>query len=155
MINFELITPERVVFQEQVYEAILPTTEGQISIFPHHIPLITTIGAGVLSLRRKQSDPDSALEHVATMGGFVEITGLPAQAGTRVRVMADVAQRADEIDELKVEQAKKQAEELLHKAADDKEAAAASAMLERSLVQLKVAGLKKRRGAHHQVDLTK
>lgn len=148
-IQFELITPERVVFQEQVYEVILPTTEGQISVLPHHIPLITTIGAGVLSLRRKPTDPDTALEHVATMGGFVEVTG------NRVRVMADVAQRAKEIDELKVEQARKHAQELLHKAADEKEAAAAAAMLERSLVQLKVAGLKKRHGAHHGVDVTK
>lgn len=137
-IKFEIITPERVVFGEDIYEAILPTTEGQISVFPHHIPLITTIGAGVLSLRRKASEPDSALEHIATMGGFVEV------AGNRVRVMADAADRADELNELKIEQAKREAEEALHKAADEKEAAAAAAMLERSLVQLKVVGLKKR-----------
>lgn len=149
MIHFELITPERILFQEEVYEAILPTTEGQISVLPHHIPLVTTIGAGVLSLRRKQSDSDSTLEHVATMGGFVEIRG------DHIRVMADVAERADEIDELKVEQARKHAQELLHKSADEKEAAAAAAILERSLVQLKVVGLKKRRGSHHGIDTTK
>lgn len=145
MIHFELITPERIVFQEDVYEVILPTTEGQISILPAHIPLVTTIGAGVLSLRRKPTDPDTNLEHVATLGGFVEITG------NRVRVMADVAQRAEEIDELKVEQAKKRAQEMLHQAADEKEAALAAAMLERTLVELKVAGLKKRR-SHHSIQ---
>lgn len=147
MLKFELITPERVVFSEDIYEAVLPATEGQISVFPNHIPLITTIGAGVLSLRRQQSDSDSQLEHIATMGGFVEITG------NRIRVLADTAVRADEIDELKVQQAKKHAEELLYKAADEKQAAQAAAMLERSLVQLKVANLKRHRGASRGLGL--
>lgn len=149
MLTFSLITPERTVFYEEVYEVILPSTEGQISIFPNHLPIVTLVQSGILSLRKQKDTPDNQLEHVAISGGFVEITG------DKVKILADTAERADEIDELRAQQAKRQAEELKQKAQDDVSLADATALLEKNIVRLKVAGLKKRHGSHHQIDVAK
>src|SRR3990167_9449738 len=103
MINFQLITPERLVFEEEIYEAIIPTKEGEIAVLPGHKNLVTLISSGILSLRRKSNDSDSQLEHVAVSGGFVEI------AENKVKVLADSADKYDEVDDLKVEDARQRA----------------------------------------------
>ena len=113
MITFQLITPERLVFEEEIYEAIIPTKDGQIAVLPGHKNLITLIAPGVLSLRKNQNDRDDDLEHVAVSGGFVEI------GNNKIKVLADSADRADEVDELKAQQARQNALELKQKAQDD------------------------------------
>ncbi|MBI3495125.1 ATP synthase F1 subunit epsilon [Candidatus Berkelbacteria bacterium] len=142
MIHFELITPERKVFSEDVYEVILPTSQGQISVFPHHLPVATILTPGVLALRKTEKTPDSELEHVAISGGYVQIDGI------QVRVLADTAERADEISQLRAQEAKKRAQMLLETTKDEIESAQASAALERAITRIKVAGLKKRRSHH-------
>lgn len=149
MLTINLITPERVIFSEEIYEAILPTTEGQISVFPGHIPVVTLLKSGLLSLRKQKNTPDNQLEHVAISGGFVEIFG------DRIKILADTAERADEIDQLRAHQAARQAEELKKQAQDDVSLADATRLLEKNIVRLKVADLKKRHGSHHQIDVTK
>jgi F-type H+-transporting ATPase subunit epsilon len=149
MLTFDLITPERVVFSEEIYEAILPTSEGEISVFPNHIPVVTLLKPGVLSLRKQKNTPDSELEHVAISGGFVEITG------SRIKVLADTAERAQEINELRAQEAKRKAEEMKSLAKDDLSLTDATRLLERNLVRIKVAQMKKRHGARHQLDVTK
>ena len=139
MITFQLITPERLVFEEEIYEAIIPTKDGQIAVLPGHKNLITLIAPGVLSLRKNQNDRDDDLEHVAVSGGFVEI------GNNKIKVLADSADRADEVDELKAQQARQNALELKQKAQDDVSISDATAMLERSLAQLKLSELRKRR----------
>ncbi len=141
-LQFELVTPERKLFSEQVYEVILPTKDGQISVFPDHVPVVSILKPGVLGLRRTAKTADADLEHVAISGGYVEITG------NRVRVLADSAERAEEISQLRAEQAKKRAVELLNQTKDTQENAEAAAMLERALTRIKVASLKKRRSHH-------
>lgn len=141
MLNFQLITPEKVVFSEEIYEVILPTIHGQIAILPGHIPLITLLRPGVISLRKQKRDADSLLEHVATSGGFVEINA------SRVKVMADTAERADDLDELKVEQAKVQAKRVLKEAKDEASYTDALGRLEIELARLKVKNLKRRHGS--------
>ncbi|MBI3261257.1 ATP synthase F1 subunit epsilon [Candidatus Berkelbacteria bacterium] len=142
VLQFELVTPEKKLFSEEVYEVILPTKEGQISVFPDHVPVVSILKSGVLALRRTIKTPDADLEHVALSGGYVEITG------NRVRVLADSAERAEEISELRAEQAKKRAEELIGQSKDTQQTAEAAAMLERALTRIKVASLKKRRSHH-------
>lgn len=138
-LKFELVTPEGVKFTEEAYEIMLPTSEGQVAILPHHIPLVSLAVPGVVSIRRKQSDSDAQLEHFAVSGGLIEISG------TNVRLLADSADHADDVDELKAKEALDKARELAKTAADDVSLADATAAIERHLSQLKVAELKKRR----------
>lgn len=142
MLNFELITPEQLVFSEEIYEAIIPTVNGEIAVLPGHEDLITLIKSGVLSLRRQKSDSDSQLEHVAVSGGLAEI------GPDRVRILADSADRADEVSELEAKEARQKALELKEKAVDDVSLADATALLEKSMAWLKLAELKK--GKHRQ-----
>lgn len=139
MITFELVTLERLLFSEDIYEAIVPTPQGEIAVLPHHIPIITLVSAGVLSLRRKKEDQDSKLEHVAVSEGIAQITG------SRIRILTDSAEKADEVDELRAEEARKRALEAMEKAKDDISIGDATAALERSIARLKLAQINKRK----------
>ena len=114
---FELLTPEGSKFSEQVFEVMLPTTLGQVAILPNHAPLVTIVTPGVISIRRHEADADNRLEHLAAAGGVAEISG------HRVRVLADSAERAEDINELAVTAA-------LNKARELKETAASGVALE-------------------------
>ncbi|MEX2054750.1 MAG: ATP synthase F1 subunit epsilon [Candidatus Andersenbacteria bacterium] len=135
--SFELVTPEGLIFQANVYEALLPTPQGQIGILPHHRKLTTVVVPGVISIRHRETDTD--MEHLATAGGFVEIEG------RRVRLLADSAERADDIDEMKAKEALERAQELKKAAKDQVALADALALIEQNTVRLKVAELKRRR----------
>lgn len=138
LFTFQLVTPEKLEFEEEIYEAILPTRSGQIAVLPGHIPLVTLLEPGVVSLRRKRADGDGALEHVAVSGGFAQISG------KSIRILADSATRADDVDEIVAQEARGRALELKNKATDDVSSADATALLERSIAQLKLARLIKR-----------
>lgn len=146
MLHFELITPEKVAMAEDIYEAILPTQQGQITVLPHHVSLITLLVPGVISLRRKKGDSDEALEHVATSGGFAEITG------SSVKVMADTAERADDLDEMRIEEAKAAAKRAASEARDDVSYADAVARLQAELARSKVKNMKRRHGNSRDLD---
>jgi len=138
MFTFQLVTLEKLEFKEEIYEAILPTSSGQIAVLPGHIPLVTLLEPGVVSLRRNRTDGDGTLEHVAVSGGFAQISG------HSIRILADSATRADAVDEIQAQEALQRALELKNKATDDVSSADATALLERSLAQLKLARLIKR-----------
>ncbi len=138
-LTFELVTPEGIKFTHEAYEIMLPTAEGQVAILPHHIPLVSLAVPGVVSIRRKQSDSDSQLEHFAVSGGLIEISG------SRVRLLADTAEHAEDVDELRAKEALERARELAKTAKDDVSLADATAAIERNLGRIKVAELKKRR----------
>ncbi len=142
MLNFDLITPEKVAISQEVYEVILPTENGQIAVLPGHIPLVTVLKPGVISIRRQKGDPDDKLEHLATSGGFAEVTS------ASIKVMADTADRADDISELKIQEAKEEAKQQVAAARDDISYADAISRLEFELAREKVRGLKHR----HRVD---
>lgn len=139
MLTFELVTKEGLKFSDEGYEIILPTPQGQIAILPHHIPLVALASPGVVSIRLRQSDSDEKLEHFAVSGGLVEIDG------KRVRLLADTAEQADDVDEAKAKEALEHARELIKNAKDDVALADATAMIERNLGRLKIANLKRRR----------
>jgi F-type H+-transporting ATPase subunit epsilon len=130
-LSFEIITGERVVMEATGIDMVIaPGTEGVLGILPGHAPLVTTLQAG--ELRVKQGAVDSAL---AVGGGFLEV------AGDRVLVLADAAERAEEIDIARAEEARRRAQESLVAARErhDLTAAQAEAALRRSMVRLRVA----------------
>jgi F-type H+-transporting ATPase subunit epsilon len=128
-LHFELVTPERVVFRQEVDEVSLPTSQGEITVLPHHAPLVAKLVAGLAQFKKGQER-----ELVAVSGGFIEI------ANNTVRVMADTAERAEELDVNVIEEAKKRAEQVMrenvHK--DDESYAMAAAALERELARFRV-----------------
>lgn len=126
-LQFKIVTPERVVFEDTVDAVVLPTTEGEITILPHHIPLVTLLSAGVL--RIKKGNEEIAL---AVSGGVVEVDF------KRITILADTAERADELQEEKIEKARQAAEKLMREKRHDAEGfAEATASLERELARLK------------------
>ncbi|TSC92780.1 MAG: ATP synthase epsilon chain [Candidatus Berkelbacteria bacterium Licking1014_7] len=135
----ELITQDKKMFEQEAYEIILPNTSGQIAVLPGHIPLITQLTPGVISIRNKPGEADGNLDHLAVSGGLAEITG------KKVRILSDSADRAEDLNELKIKEAHQQALVARRTARDAVSSADATAILERSLAQLKILELKKRR----------
>ena len=132
-LKLEIVTPEAKVYSEDVEMVTLPAVEGEMGVFPQHVPLMTQIVAGEIIARKDGRD-----YFLAVGEGFVEVTG------ERVAIMTDMAIGAEKIDEAKAEEARQRAEARLAEKLDDEEAAMVSAALAHSLAQLKV----KRRQRH-------
>lgn len=126
-LKLEIVTPDAKVFSEDVEMVTLPGVEGEMGIYPQHVPLMTQIVAGELVARKNGQDYFLAIGE-----GFVEITG------DHVSILADMAIRAENIDEAKVEEARRRAEARLAEHLNDEDAAAVQASLAHSLAQLKV-----------------
>ena len=126
-LRLEIVTPEAKTYSEEVDMVTLPGSEGEMGIYPNHVPLMTQIVPGEVIARK---DNDSYF--LAVGEGFVEITG------DRVAIMTDMAIKAENIDEAKAEEARRRAEARLAEKLDDEEAAMVNAALAHSLAQLKV-----------------
>ena len=132
-LKLEIVTPEGKTYSDDVDMVTLPGVEGEMGIFPQHVPLVTQISSGEIIVRRQGRD-----EFLAVGDGFVQITP------QRVAVMTDMAIKAENIDEAKAEEARRRAEARLSEKLDDEEAARVAAALAQSLAQLRV----KRRQRH-------
>ena len=132
--KLEIVTPDAKAYSEDVDMVTLPCVEGELGIFPGHVPLLTELVPGEITVRKDGRD-----YFIAVGEGFVEITG------NRVAVMTDMALGAEYIDETKAEEARKRAENRRAEHLDDEEAAIVNAALAHSLAQLKV----KRRQSPH------
>jgi len=128
-IRFEIVTPERVVLQQDILQITVPTTSGEITILPDHIPLVSVLQPGVIEVKR----PDNIVEIMSVSGGFIEVMK------DKVVILADTAERAEELDEEVIKAAQKQAEELKKnaKALDDVQFAEISAKLDREMARLR------------------
>jgi len=126
-LRLEIVTPEAKTYSEEVDMVTLPGSEGEMGIYPNHVPLMTQIVPGEVIARK-----DNESYFLAVGEGFVEITG------DRVAIMTDMAIKAENIDEAKAEEARKRAEARLSEKLDDEEAAMVSAALAHSLAQLQV-----------------
>ena len=133
-IKLDIVTAERVVFSDEVDVVVAPGVEGQLGILPHHAPLMTMLQPGEL-LVRKGGEEFS----LAVSGGFLEVRP------DKIIVLADTAERVEEIDIARAEEAKRRAQERLSHRTPDTDAARAEAALRRSLIRLKVAERRKRR----------
>ena len=126
-LKLEIVTPEAKTYSEDVEMVTLPGVEGELGIYPNHVPLMTQIVPGEVIARK-----DNQNYFLAIGEGFVEITG------DRVAIMTDMAIKAENIDEAKAEEARRRAEARLAEKLDDEEAAHVAAALAHSLAQLKV-----------------
>jgi F-type H+-transporting ATPase subunit epsilon len=131
-IELIIVTPERQLLREAVVEVTMPGADGQLGVLPGHAPLITELGIGELSYQAKDS---SESVPVAVISGFAEILG------DRVTVLAETAERPEEIDIPRAEEAKKRAEQRLAAAASDSNIdwGRAAVALQRSLIRIQVA----------------
>lgn len=126
-LKLEIVTPEAKVYSEDVDMVTLPGVEGEMGIYPMHVPLMTQLAAGEVTARKGGQD-----YFLAVGDGFVEVTG------ERVSILTDMAIKAENIDEAKAEEALKRAEARLAEKLDDAEVASINAALAHSLAQLKV-----------------
>ena len=126
-LKLEIVTPDGKAYSEDVEMVTLPGVEGEMGIYPDHVPLLTQVVPGEVIARRAGRE-----ELLAVGEGFVEITG------QRVAIITDMALRAESIDEAKVEEARRRAEARLAEHLDDEEAAMISAALAHTMALLKV-----------------
>jgi len=134
--RLEIVTAEGVVFSDDVDVVVAPGVEGQLGILPHHAPLMTMLQPGELLVKRGGEE-----FFLAISGGFLEVRP------DRIIVLADAAERAEEIDIARAEAAKRRAEELLKSHPPEVDAARAEAALLRSLARLKVVGRRRKKPA--------
>jgi F-type H+-transporting ATPase subunit epsilon len=129
-IQFEIVTPEKSVLKQEILQITVPTTSGEITILPDHIPLVSVLKPGVLEVKRS----DGVLEIMAVSGGFIEV-----MKDSRVVILADTAERAGELDEMRIKEAKERAEDLKKtaKSLDDVEFTNISARIEKELAREK------------------
>ena len=134
-IRLDIVTAERSVYSGDVDMVIATGVQGQLGILPHHAPLMTILGPGELVI--KKGGEETLL---AVTGGFLEVRP------DHVVVLADAAERAEDIDTLRAEAAREKAREVLAgKKAPGFDEALAEAALQRALIRLKVADMVKRR----------
>ena len=124
----EIVTAERKVYAGEVLEIVADTSSGQVAILPLHAPLLSSLVPG--EIRLVLSDEEDLL--FAVGGGFMEVRD------NKVVILADSAERADEIDAERARQAREKAETLLQQKVSDLEFARAEAAMRRAMVRLKV-----------------
>jgi len=137
--QFQLVTLAGTKLDEAVYEVILPTTEGVISVFPSHEALVTMAVPGIVSVRRRKEDSDDELEYFAISGGVVEINQ------ERVRILVDEAEHGDDIVEAESRAALERALKMQSEATDQVELDKAHQLVDRHRVRLRVADLRRRK----------
>jgi F-type H+-transporting ATPase subunit epsilon len=132
----EIVTAERIVYStEGVDEVVAPGSEGEFAVLPRHAAFITTLVPGELRIVRGEVE-----EIMAVSGGFFEVRN------DRVVVLADTAERVEEIDVARAEAARRRAEEMLREREELADLVQTEASLRRALARLKVAGRRGRRG---------
>ena len=135
-LSVDIVTAERVVYsQEGVDEVVAPGSEGQFAVLPEHAAFITTLVPGELRIIRGAEE-----DLMVITGGFLEVRN------DRIVVLADAAEREDEIDVARAEAARRKAEEALKERRDVADLAQVEASLARAAARLKVAERRGRRG---------
>lgn len=137
--NFQLVTLAGVRVDESVYEVIIPTVDGEISVFPSHEPLVTVAKSGVIAVRRDKQHDNDQMDYFAISGGVVEISA------DRVRVLVDEAEHGEDIVEAESQAALERAIKLRDEAKTQVELEKAHQLVDRHAVRLKVADLHRRR----------
>src|SRR5215831_13451204 len=132
-LKLEIVTPEATVLSEDVEMVTLPGIEGQLGIYPLHVPVMTQLVPGEIMVRK-----DGQEGFLAVGEGLVEITG------DHVSILTDMAIAAEHIDEAKAEEARRRAEARLREKLSDEEVASVNSALAHSLAQLNVK--RRRRG---------
>ena len=134
-LKVDIVTAERLVYSEEgVDEVVAPGSEGELTVLPMHAPLLTMIKPGVLRIVKGAEDIE-----MAVTGGFLEVRD------DRVTILADAAERAEEIDVVRAEESRRRAERLIQERVSEEDLARAAAALQRALIRLKAAERRRRR----------
>jgi len=128
-IKLAVISPQKKVLEVECISVTMPTTQGQITVLPKHMAIFSTLTAGEVRVKTSNEQEIS----LAVGGGFVNVNN------DQVTLLVEFGVRSDEIDEEKVQEVKRRAEEILKSQADEKGSALAQATLARSLLELKIA----------------
>ncbi|TMA94984.1 MAG: ATP synthase F1 subunit epsilon [Deltaproteobacteria bacterium] len=126
-LKLEIVTPDATVYSGDVHMVTLPAVEGQVGIYPRHVPLLTRIVPGEIIVRKNGDE-----QFLAVGEGVVEVTG------DRVAIVTDMAVAVKDIDEARAEEARQRAAARLRDKISDEEVATVNASLARSLAQLRV-----------------
>lgn len=137
--KLQLVALDGIKFEEDAYSITLPTVEGEIGVYGNHMPLLTALKPGVITIRRRADDNDNKIEEFVVFGGVADISA------DRVRILSDEATHGDEINFAEAEKAKIEAEKQLAEAKDQIELERAQALVDRHTVRLNVANLRRRR----------
>lgn len=137
--HLELVTLRGKKTDQVVYQVVIPTENGPISVYPSHEPLVTLAVPGVLAIRHKEGDTDEQLEYLAISGGVVKITH------STVRILVDEADHSEEILEEESKAALERAKELRKDAKNQVELERAMELIDRQAIRLKVAELRRKR----------
>ena len=140
-LQLDIVTPERLAYSDEVDGVVLPGSEGELGVLPNHAPLVSTLGAGELRLRKGGEE-----ESFAIVGGFLQV--LP----DKVVVMAETADLASEIDLATAQEARRQAEQTLEGGyVEGADLAAARAALQTALLRIRVAERRQHEGRRRRV----
>ncbi len=129
-IKFKIVTPEKVIYEDEIFQVSIPTSSGEITVLPNHIPLISVLEAGEMMIKDKDG------EHVmALAGGFLEI-----KANNQVVILADNAERAEEIDLDRANEARQRATTQMEemKNTEDVDFARLQAVIDREMNRIKI-----------------
>jgi F-type H+-transporting ATPase subunit epsilon len=139
-LKLEIVTPERLAYSDEVDAVVLPGSEGELGVLPHHAPLVSTLGVGELRIRKGGVE-----ESFAIAGGFLQVRP------DKVVVMAELADMASEIDLDKANAARRDAEKALESGFDEgADLAAARAALQVALLRQRIAERRHREGPRHR-----
>lgn len=134
--HFQIVTPERVVFEDDIEQVSIPTSMGEITVLHGHIPLVALLAPGAMRILKEGKET-----LLAVSGGMIYVTK------QKIVVLADTAERAEELDEKRAEEARERARQMMtEKRFDAEEYAKLSVLLEKELARLRVA--KKHRTRH-------
>lgn len=125
-LRIEIVTAESVVYEDDVEIVVIPGVEGQLGILPHHAPLLTALQPGELVVRKEGEETA-----IAVSGGFVQVLD------DKVIVLADSAERAEEINEERAQEAMRRAQERLQDGTEDMNLERALASIRRAQSRLK------------------
>ena len=129
-IKFKIVTPERTVYDNEIDQATLPVSDGEVTILPNHRSYIASLKAGEIMLKKEKEEIVMAVS-----GGFIEFDN------NNLVVLADTAERAEEIDLARAEEARKKAEDIKKEKVlvDEGEAARIAAAVDKEFARIKVA----------------
>ena len=135
-LHLEIVTPERLAYSDDVDMVLVPGSEGELGILPHHTPLVSLLGLGELKIRKGGQE-----ESFAIVGGFLQVRP------DKVVVMAETASLASEIDLEKAQEARKEAERTLEAGfKEGSDLSTARASLQHALLHVRVAERHRREG---------
>lgn len=129
-LKLKIATPEKVIYENEILQVSIPTMDGEITVLPNHVPLVSVLKAGEMRIVDKDGE-----QVMAVSGGFLEVRGQ-----NEIVILADNAERATEIDIDRAEQARLRAEEMMKqtKAGEDVDFAKLQAMIDREMNRIRV-----------------